>query len=209
MIPSHLIPKCISSQEPRNSSFNKSEREAIRLFLICRDGNKCQVCGKPFNEDEKPDIDHIDGNKKNPHHTNLQLAHHKCNCNKNKKGWNKKGVDSYVCVCENISVEENPRLSVKHAELYYKMKYQPPFMEYIERKFKVEGVKIVDVKDMAKNLSYLTGGSTETFKRYAGDLCGSETPFEIYTPEGTKDKYLTIKSDVDLERLFIKKYVKD
>lgn len=209
MIPAHLIPKCISGHGPRRSSFNKAEREAIRLYLICRDGSTCQVCHKSFNEDEKPDIDHIDGNRTNPHHINLQLAHHKCNCNKNKKGWNKKGVDLYMCVGKNVSLEEYPKLSVKHAELYYRMKYQPAFMEYIHRKFKIEGVKIIDVKDMAKNLSYLTGGSTETFKRYAGDLCGTETPFEIYTPEGSKDKYLTIKPDTDLEKLFTNKYVRD
>lgn len=208
MIPSHLIPKCISSKEPRKSSFNKSEREAIRMFLIIRDGNICKICNKPAGEGEILDIDHIDGNKNNPHHTNLQLAHHKCNCNKNKKGWNKKGVD-FLCVCENVSIDENSKLKVNNAELYYKMKYQPAFMEYIQRKFITEGVKIIDVKDMAKNLSYLTGGSTETFKRYAGDLCGSETPFEMYIPEGTKDKYLTIKPDTQLEKIFIKKYVRD
>lgn len=202
MIPSHLIPKCISSQELRKSSFNKSEREAIRMYLIIRDGNICRICNKPAGDDEILDIDHIDGNKHNPYHLNLQLAHHKCNCNKNKKGWNKKGVD-YVCV------DKNTKLTVSSAELYFKMQYHPAFLEYIERKFKREGVKIIDVKDMAKNLHHLTNGSPETFKRYASDLCGSETPFEIYTPEGTKDKYLTIKPDADIERLFIKKYVKD
>jgi len=74
MLPEHLIPDCINTHGPRKSSFNSKERKAIRLFLTLRDGNICKICGLPAADGESLDIDHIDGNKENPHHTNLQQA---------------------------------------------------------------------------------------------------------------------------------------
>lgn len=204
MLPEHLIPDCINTHGPRKSSFNQKERKAIRLFLTLRDGNICKICNLPAADGELLDIDHIDGDKENPHHTNLQQAHHKCNCKKNKKGWNKKGMDS-LCV----SVEENSKLTVNYGELFFKLKYHRAFLEYIERKFRTEGVKIIDIKDMARNLHYATNGSTETFKRYARDLCGTETPYELQISADKKTEYLSIKPDQDIEKLMINKYAKD
>lgn len=193
----HLIPKCILKTH-RKSSFNQREREAIRLYLIIRDGNKCNICGKAPIEGEVLDIDHIDANKHNPFHTNLQLAHHDCNCRKNKKS-SKKGVD--ICVC--VGEEKTPPAS--SGELSVKLIYYPAFIDYIKRKFITEGVKIIDIEDMGKNLFFTVGASPTTITRYAKDLCGSETPFHWYKDNVTGNKYLTVKVDAELIEIFKQK----
>jgi hypothetical protein len=165
------------------------------------EGEKCSNCNYiPFDENEKLEIDHIDGNKYRHFHKNLQLLCRKCNCNKDKKGSknvSRKGVDFAVCV-DSLSIPQEAR----SAETALKLKYYPAFMRYVEEKFKA-GSGLIDIQDMSYNLFIRTGGSDETFRRYAKCLCGSEGSCKIYTDNNTRKKYLKLKEGSELYKKYM------
>ncbi|NOS86048.1 MAG: HNH endonuclease [Ignavibacteria bacterium] len=192
------IPRCIREDILTKYPLNAVQREAVYLFLVLRDGELCQICKHPATEDEKLEIDHIDGKKFRHFHKNLQLAHHKCNCNKDKKG-SKKGIDLLVCVSETIIPQDS-----RSAETALKLKYYPAFIEYVTDKFK-KGHVLVDIQDMTSNLFVRTGGSDETFRRYSKNICGSEGPCTWYTDKSVKPNkhYLKLKENSELYKKYM------
>ncbi|MBM3156460.1 MAG: HNH endonuclease [Chloroflexi bacterium] len=51
----------------------------VYRFLVLRDGESCQECGKSPTTRNGLDIDHIDGNSHNNEESNLRLLHRECN----------------------------------------------------------------------------------------------------------------------------------
>ncbi len=195
-----FIPKCIRLDVLTKYPLNAVQREAVYLFLVMRDGEKCALCGYVPAENERLEIDHIDGNKQRHFHKNLQLLDKKCNCNKDKKGSKNvsgKGIDFAVCVDTNIIPQE-----ARSAETALKLKYYPEFIKYLNEKIKTQTV-LIDIQEMSYNMFIRTGGSDETFKRYAKCMTGSEGPFRIYTDTVTKKKYLQLKENSELYKKYM------
>ena len=58
------------------STIPRSQKYWVRLYLVARDGGKCDLCGLLA---EGLDIDHIDGNPANHNPSNLRLLCRSCN----------------------------------------------------------------------------------------------------------------------------------
>jgi len=86
--------------------------------------------------------------------------------------------------------------------LQQKEVYQSAFATFIINKFKRENVEKIKVSELVSKLSFETGGSSETFKRYARSLDGSETPFKVFIDKCENTEYIMLKDGAVLEKLF-------
>lgn len=81
-----------ATKKPRKLSakeidYQEWKENVARPFLIERDGNKCNCCGRPAYDGEKLDIDHIKNKGSHPEHKrNLDLMQLLCRlpCHRNK-----------------------------------------------------------------------------------------------------------------------------
>ena len=115
--------------------FQHKTRLWVYRYLVLRDGNKCQHCGKiPAALNEKPtarkpaflEIDHIDGNKRNDEPTNLQLLCKTCNVIKENKG--RAGRESPSAMREREMREGQPATRIAR-ELVNYMEEAPATMQ--------------------------------------------------------------------------------
>ena len=134
------IPEVIKYDRVRESRLNKREVTLVKAYLVDRDGNKCQICGKVPPE-VALEIDHKDGNKKRHYYKNLQLLCKSDNCRKNPRGKKKeKGVDSAQNKTKAVSSwkisDDVPR--ARSLEFIRNNIAEPKFRHYIYQEMKTK-----------------------------------------------------------------------
>lgn len=150
-------------------------------YLVARDGEICQECGKSPTTQYSLDIDHKDGNKDNNDPSNLQLLCRKCNQAKENRRRSK--CDHNVCV----SVEGSPATRIVRDQVDY-LQGSPEMKanSYFEIDFRVWLLKEIDKrkglgvdrKEAINTGAELVGCSPMTTSRYLDKLLSKAGPLK-------------------------------
>ncbi len=200
------IPEFLRYDRIYKSKLNGRQKAIARAFLIELYSESCAICGKPAGDEITLDVEHIDGNPKHHYWKNLQLACHKCNCQKDPKGKKKKTV------CVSVCVSDSALPPAGHAETYLKAKYLTAFLTFLEDEF--ENVTKLNYKELILDGSVKCGMASEiTIKRYLDQLCSKKFGLlEKYRDGRTSIDYVKLKkshnspSGKELINEFRKKY---
>ena len=155
----------------RISRLNSRELLMMRKFLISRDGNKCNICGKPGTA-KKLIVDHVDNDFLNNEKGNLQLCCQSCNIKKNPPHCSKKDVDNFSLSISHSPIPSDlddsksylssaPDITLENFPIWKNLRSEPLFQKWLweemTRKLTMEVAQVInDGANIAKCSSKTT-----------------------------------------------------
>ena len=157
---------------------NSRQRKKWYAYLVARDGEKCQTCGRtPKLHGVKLVVHHKDNDDNNPKPENLELQ---CYCHNYKlhpRKKERKPLDT-VCVSESVKMDEEKGELEQLNEIQINRLKEPLFRKYAEER--VTNEHEVSYEDLKNAGAEVVGVSPSTTEKYLRKMCSSAGPFDKF-----------------------------
>lgn len=169
-------------------------------YLVARDGDKCQICGKVQTTQYSLDIDHKDGNPKNNDPSNLRLLCRECNQSQEigRRRTRAAMCDKNVCVSDNgqpgtRTVRELVDYTQGSPEMKANSYFEVAFRQWILKEIKDKYA--IEKKEATSTGAEIVGCSPMTVGRYIDKLTSNAGPLQEIK-DLTGAKILTLKDEI-------------
>lgn len=162
---------------------NRRQRKKWYAYLVARDSEKCQTCGRtPKLHGVKLVVHHKDNDDNNPKPENLELQ---CYCHNYKLHPRKKERTTRQCVSENVKMgaKEKEELETP-TEIEINRVKEPKCLEYAEQRLAKEPDGVPH-KDLIDSAAFIADCSPITAERYLRKQWSTEGPYELFK-EGSR-----------------------
>lgn len=181
----------------RYSRLNSRELNAIRKFIISRDGNKCNNC------DEEPIkgklvVDHIDNNFLNNEPGNLRLICQSCNIRKNPPYSKKTDVDNFSLSLSfpDFEVDDDylssaSDITLDNYPIWKNLRSEPMFQVWLKKEMTKK--LSMDIKQVLNDGANIAKCSSKTTSSYLEKLVYETGPYKIEKDSETGARILCWK----------------